>query len=306
MSRSNNWCFTINNYTEDEVATLEAIVDSEKAVYVCFQEEVGLENGTPHIQGYISCNSRVRLTGVKKLIGTRAHAILANGSPSSNRTYCSKEETGVEGTFKEYGQLPPDPKTNQGQRTDFDEFIAAVDGGLRCKRKARMDFPGLVAKYPRWCYDIIADQTTIQNVEHDTLYEWQGDLEKVLSAAPPEREIIFFVDTVGNSGKTWFAKDYCKRNEDAQYMEPGKKADMAYALQDDLRVLFLNVTRTTDESTQHYLYSFLESVKDGMVFSPKYESRMKYFGSVHVCVMMNQGPNMELLSPDRYMVTKIS
>jgi len=74
---------------------------------------------------------------------------------------------------------------------------------------------------------------------------------------------------------------------------------MAYALQDTLRVLFLNVTRSVDESQLNYLYSFLESVKDGMVFSPKYESRMKYYGKVHVVVMMNQWPNEALLSADR-------
>ena len=108
------------------------------------------------------------------------------------------------------------------------------------------------------------------------------------------------MDEKGNQGKTWFAKDYCKRNVDAQYMEPAKKADMAYALQDDLRVLFINVTRSACGEKGDYIYSFIESVKDGMVFSPKYESRTKFLGKVHVVMMMNEYPNMQLLSEDRY------
>jgi hypothetical protein len=47
-------------------------------------------------------------------------------------------------------------------------------------------------------------------------------------------------------------------------------------------------------------YSFLEAVKDGVVQSPKYESRVRYFNKVHVVVLMNQMPEMSELSEDRY------
>jgi hypothetical protein len=160
---------------------------------------------------------------------------------------------------------------------------------------------GVVAAsvYPRWCYDILSDKKDIQ-VEDHPLYEWQQSLADSLTEEPDDRKVTFVIDKKGNQGKTWFAKNYCKYHEDAQFMEPAKKADMAYALQDDLRVLFLNITRTTEESNRDYLYSFIESVKDGMVFSPKYESRMKYYTKVHVVVMLNTEPNTTLLSEDRY------
>lgn len=305
MSRSSNWVFTLNNYLDDEISQIDSLFRDEKAVYLCYQKETAPTTGTPHLQGYISCPGRVRLSGLKKLLGPRASCLLANGSPSACRTYCSKKESSVPGSFKEFGVLPEDPKKLQGKRNDFAPFLEAVAGGLRCKRQARIDFPQLVAKYPRWCYDILSDQREIQ-VESHELHEWQKDLEKCLLEEPTDREIIFIVDKEGCQGKTWFAKHYCNVHEDAQFMEPGKKADMAYALQDNLRVLFLNVTRSTDPASQNYLYSFMESVKDGMVFSPKYESRMKYFGNVHVVVMMNEEPNQSLLSKDRYAITKLN
>jgi len=294
MSQSRFWTITLNNYTDDEVKTFEASVD--KVDYLCYQKEVGAK-GTPHLQAYAVFPKKIRLTGVKKILGQRIHGIRSDGSPSSNRTYCSKEEGAVPGSFKEFGVLPNDPA--RGKRSDLEEFKLAVEEGLRCKKKARTDFPDVVAKYPRWCYDLIADQKDVSVEEHQ-LYEWQDDLEKTLSIPPNDREVIFVVDVIGNTGKTWFAKHYTKCHSDAQFMEPAKKADMAYALQDKLRVLFINVTRTSESNNMDYLYSFVESVKDGMVFSPKYESRMKYFDKTHVVVMMNQPPNMDLLSADRY------
>lgn len=78
-----------------------------------------------------------------------------------------------------------------------------------------------------------------------------------------------------------------------------KHADMAYALPNVLRVLFLDCTR---QQVEFLPYSFIESLKDGVVFSPKYESRVKHYGPVHVVVMMNQNPDMDKLSEDRYRI----
>ena len=305
MSRSKYWTITLNNYEDSDLAQWRSVVAEGKATYICWQKEIAPTTGTPHLQAYACFSDRKRLKGVKRILGDRIHAVLSNGSPSSNRAYCSKEGQGAEeGTFEEYGEIPADPK--RGTRTDFDEFKEAVNSGLRCKRKARSDFPELVAKYPRWCYDILSDQKDLCVEEHEELYEWQKALDAQLSQPPDDRKVIFVVDQDGGQGKTWFAKQYCKKNNDAQFMEPSKKADMAYALQDELRVLFLNVTRTSDSKNQEYLYSFVESVKDGMVFSPKYESRMKYYDKVHVVVMMNQEPNMDLLSADRYDIISLT
>jgi len=85
-------------------------------------------------------------------------------------------------------------------------------------------------------------------------------------------------------------------------MESGKKADMAFVIRTDIRYLFLNCTR---EQVDFLNYSFLESVKDGLVFSPKYESRVCYLQKTHVVVMMNTRPDMNKLSLDRYVIIDI-
>lgn len=297
MAQTKFWSITLNNYSNDDLRTWSEAIDNDKVAYICFQEEIAPTTGTPHLQGYCIFTKKIRLSSVKQILGTSIHAVRSDGTPSQNRSYCKKPETAIVDSFKEFGSLPQDP--SRGKRTDFDNFKNAVNEGLRCKRKARELFPELVAKYPRYCYDVIADQKDIQIEDHE-LYPWQEALKQDLSVQADDRKVIFVIDKKGNQGKTWFAKWYCKSNDDSQYLEPAKKVDMAYALQDNLRVLFLNITRTTESDTQNYLYAFIESVKDGMVFSPKYESRMKYLSKVHVVVLMNTDPNMELLSEDRY------
>jgi len=290
------WTVTKNNYTDADILEWSKAIDNDKVAYLCFQKEVAPTTGTPHLQGYIVFTKRLRLPGVKKILGP-VHALRSNGTPSQNRDYCKKSESAIADSFQEFGEIPSDPQ--RGKRTDFDDFKNAVSEGLRCKREARDQFPELVAKFPRYCYDILDDQQDIQVEDHE-LFPWQLALKNDLLLPADDRKIIFVIDKQGGQGKTWFAKHYCKLHSDAQYMEPAKKVDMAYALLNTIRVLFLNITRTTESDKQDYLYSFIESVKDGMVFSPKYESRMKYLGKVHVVVMMNQDPNMELLSNDRY------
>lgn len=60
-----------------------------QAKFLIVGKEVG-EQGTPHLQGFISLKSKHRLTGVKKLLGSRAHLEQARGSDADNEKYCSK------------------------------------------------------------------------------------------------------------------------------------------------------------------------------------------------------------------------
>lgn len=298
MSRAKNWCFTVNNYDEDNLLLLRETAKLPCTRYIVFQQETGTEQ-TNHIQGYISLKSQQRLNKLKELVGDRAHLEVAKGSPEQNRDYCSKTETAQAGTLEEYGDLPI---SKQGKRNDIAELIESVKDGQFNLKRLRDEHPDVCAKYPRFVREIVQDHQPLPEVEEHVLHTWQKDLESTLSENPNNRDVIFVVDDIGNSGKTWFAKHYCKSHEDAQYMEPGKKADMAYALETTKRVLFINVTR---QQVEHIQYSFIESVKDGLVFSPKYESGMKYLPKMHVVVLMNQEPDMTLLSKDRYKIINL-
>jgi len=73
--RATGWCFTINNYTFEEMdACINLPMD-----YKVFGFEVG-NKGTPHIQGYLYHHNKVSMRQIKKLL-SRAHIEKAKGTP---------------------------------------------------------------------------------------------------------------------------------------------------------------------------------------------------------------------------------
>jgi len=291
MSNCRNWCFTVNNYTEDDIRKAKNL----PCKYIIFGKEVG-ESGTPHLQGYVQLAKRTRLTGVKKLINNQVHWEPAKGTPQQNIEYCSKQDqqayrNGVVSVERE--------------RKDLDAFMSAVrDEGVLNKKRLREEYPEVMARYPRFADEYIQDNTPTPEMMTHPLNQWQGELNLVLNREPDPRKIIFIVDEKGGAGKTSFASDfYCQMHDNAQYLTCGKKSDMAHALRTDCRVIFINCSKT---QTENLNYELLEQIKDGCVFSGKYNSCMKRFKRPHVVVLMNQMPDMNALVADRYQIIEVS
>lgn len=282
MSRAKNWCFTLNNYTDDHIAHLRSLSDNDVVSYIVFGKEVAPTTNTPHLQGYISFKKLHRLNQVRSLL-SGAHLTVARGTATQNREYCCKD-----GSFEEYGDLSK-LRSKQGTRGDLDEFKDSVNAGITTMKELMEVHTEICAKYPRFVKEYINAQREVAPPEAHPLKEWQQELNNILSRPPNDRTIHFVVDKEGGKGKTWFAKYYCSLHEgEAQYMEMAKKSDMAYALDPKIRVLIVNCTR---QQVEYMNYSFLESVKDGMIFSPKYESCTLRMNKCHVVVMMNQNPD---------------
>lgn len=89
------WCFTLNNYSQDEYSGLCRHF-GDKCKYFIIGKEVG-EQGTPHLQGYCHFSAPYRLTKLKNEFSDRAHWEVAKGAGDHNYVYCSKEGDYVEG-----------------------------------------------------------------------------------------------------------------------------------------------------------------------------------------------------------------
>jgi len=289
MSRAKHWCFTLNNYTQEHV---DRIIDNAARFdYVVFGKEIG-DSGTPHLQGFVSFPNRVRRTMCVETIG-QAHFTVARNIDNSIQ-YCKKD-----GDFVEIGTKPTGP----GSRTDIDNFKLAVAMGCLDMKKLRNDYSEIVAKYPKFCYDFVQDHMPKKVVDFHPLRPWQSALYDSLKREPDSRTIFFIVDLEGNAGKSWFGHYYTYLHENAQVLLPGKKADMSYALDPLCRVLFIDAPRS--KQGDFLQYDFLEDVKNGYVFCSKYESRIKQLAPCHVVVFMNEEPDMNKLSKDRYVVRRL-
>lgn len=121
MARSRNFCFTLNNFTEEELSA----VKQWQCRYLIFGKEVG-ESGTPHLQGYVCFENQKTLTALKKLLD-RAHWEIARGTPKQASEYCEKD-----GDVFEKGERPmtQSEKGSGEKRRWEDAFLAVQEGRL--------------------------------------------------------------------------------------------------------------------------------------------------------------------------------
>lgn len=87
---SKKYCLTLNNWTEEELNTMEQSAEKNKFKYL-FGKEIGEKCGTPHLQGFILMPSKHSITATNKLLGCiRNHLTPMNGSIKHNVDYCTK------------------------------------------------------------------------------------------------------------------------------------------------------------------------------------------------------------------------
>ena len=108
ISPSKYWCLTLNNYTKEDIIILRECNSVSKLV---FQEEIGDECGTPHLQGFVEFTSRVRPLN-KIIFNVPPHWEKKKGTIAQNVEYCSKEDTRKPGTipFSRGFVIPKSPR----------------------------------------------------------------------------------------------------------------------------------------------------------------------------------------------------
>lgn len=134
------WVFTLNNYTDDELSTLQTLSTAEDTPfrYIIWGKEVG-ENETPHLQGYLELKKKKRLSQLKALLGDRYHFEPRRGTAQQAADYCKKEDD-----YEEFGSL----KNNQGKRTDLESACDDIKNGKTIAEVAVKHSPTFV-KYVR-------------------------------------------------------------------------------------------------------------------------------------------------------------
>lgn len=147
-------------------------------------------------------------------------------------------------------------------------------------------------------------QTAPPSAGSIALRPWQGTLMDKLKSEPDSRELIFALDEEGGAGKTTFARYVLEHLQNVQYFRPGKRQDIAHMLRPDVRIIICDVPRAKIDCMD---WAIWEEIKDGMVFSPKYDSHMKIVTKVpHVVFLVNSMPPEFTFSRDRICVIECS
>ncbi len=85
VSPAKKWCFTLNNYTEEDISSIDLQFDKYDKIIV--GKEIG-QMGTPHLQGYIEFKKKLRPSSLK--LNKGIHWEKAKGDLQDNFDYCSK------------------------------------------------------------------------------------------------------------------------------------------------------------------------------------------------------------------------
>lgn len=296
---SRRWVFTLNNYTPVEVNTIRTVFNSDRVTYAVFGREIGA-NGTPHLQGFVILSSARRLVFCRRRIANRAHFQTARGTSQQAADYCKKD-----GDFEEFGTFPG----NQGRRTDFEEFLQWGDqfieehGRAPTSAEIGRHRPREFIRFNR-ATALFRARAPHANVREGEPRDWQIELAAALEEEPDDRVVRFMVDADGGKGKTWFQQWYFTKYPDkVQILSVGKRDDLAFAIDETKSVFFFNVPRG---GMEYFQYTICEQLKDRMVFSPKYQSRLKILGAkCHVCVFCNEDPDYTKMSMDRFEVLNV-
>lgn len=208
MSKSRGWCFTLNNYTEDQYNSILRI----QCNYLIVGKEKG-ELGTPHLQGYLHFKNPRYFNGVKALLPNECHIEPAKGSPKQNHDYCSKD-----GDFIEIGTLP-----QQGKRTDLEKI--AQDLSTKSIEEVTEENPGFALLHLK----------AMRSFKHELQY-----IKTTWNEFKPKTVLWFYGET--GSGKTRTAMEISRGrkfwvwNGSLQWFD-GINAECTLAILDDFRAI---------------------------------------------------------------------
>lgn len=182
--RSKYWCWTLNNYTLEDVDKLGQVHGGadDRVTYLVYGFECG-EQGTKHLQGYIEYSTRVRASTVKMGVGERTHVEPRRGSSTQAAAYCRKD-----GNYTEFGTLSV---SQQGRRSDLEEIQSLLEKGTKEEEISSLYFK-------QWC-------------RYWKSFKRFADLRKPPRMRSSLRVLVLWGEP--GTGKTRFATEYARSRD---------------------------------------------------------------------------------------------
>lgn len=209
-----HFCFTINNWTEEELNQLKEI-ELKKIKYIIVGEEIAPTTGTPHLQCFITWASVKTESACKKRLPKRAYVrfMYDYSTPTACAEYCKKQKV-----IYEEGCFP-----RQGQRNDLVNVVKEVKLGKSVKQ--------------------MTDDNVIKNYQG---LKYAQELKKIYE---PKRDwkpdVIWWWGEAG-TGKSWRARQLLIEQGGADNFYPQRNTNQwwegydgeEYILIDDIRGSF--------------------------------------------------------------------
>ncbi len=290
---SRSYCFT-------HYGDLQNTFNEENVRYVTAQQEVCPKTNKIHWQGYAEFTKPIRRRAAIKYLNIQgAHLETRRGTRQEARQYCEKETSrSAEGLVVVWGTWI----AGQGCRTDIEELATRVESG-------ESDYelgPENIFKYAKF----IKNWRSIAQQKKGKEYLQNNFKEVTLNAAQQnmiqhideqnDRQITWVCDPIGGAGKTFLSKHLIASRSAVRFTN-GKNKDIAYAYNYE-KLVIIDLSRSAEGFIN---YGIMEDLKNGMIFSTKYESSTKVFEPPKIIVMANFYPDLQKFSQDRWDIIEI-
>lgn len=164
--QSQNICFT-KFFKPENLEAERPKWDEDLMRYLCYQVEIAPQTGNYHFQGFCVFYKKKTAQGAAKVLGVgwgNGDYTKAARDRTAAMNYCSKKDTAVEGSFREFGSRP---KGGRGERAD----LAAV---LACKNvtEAALLYPTITTLYARGLESVFLHRQLPRNEKPEVRVYW--------------------------------------------------------------------------------------------------------------------------------------
>lgn len=136
---------------------------------------------------------------------------------------------------------------------------------------------------------------------------WQQCVLALLETEPHNRHIYWMYEETGNTGKSYLAKYLACTYE--LILGEGKRLDVYNQVlsfikekEKSPKIIILDIPR---DSMEYVNYASIEQLKNGCLYSGKYEGGQCVFEIPHVLIFSNQLPSISSMSRDRWKIFNI-
>lgn len=223
------------------------------------------DEGTHHLQIYVDFASPRTYLTIKNMTSSRCHIEQAKGNVQCNWKYCIKD-----GDFE----------TN----IDGSQWMSIQE---ICDAEILEEYKGVVWK------------------------DWQQDILDEIKLKPNDRKIKWVYDKVGNNGKS-FLTMWIDLNYTGVIIASGKTADIFNQINQMMNpkkgrgvkptIVIVDIPRS---SLDYINYTAIEKLKDGHLYSGKYEGGKVRIPRPHVICFANEMPTKEKTSLDRWEIIEL-
>lgn len=227
-----------------------------------------------------------------------------------NMSYIFQEETGENGTphlqgvFKSGSSINFDTLKKKFPKVHWEVTKTWKDAVAYCSKEETRT--GLIYHSD----DIVLKKPLIDPLHGLELYEWQSKILTLLETEPDNRSIYWYWDDEGNIGKSSLVKHIYLKYRNSVIIANGKGTDVRNQINrhineegKEILVAILDISR----SVENYVsYEVIEQIKNGLMYSGKYEGGICVFNPPHVIIFANFEPDYSALSADRWKVTNLS